>query len=240
MTRRSVETSPQVYARVAGALYLIIIAVGLFAEVVRQRLVVHGDAVATAQNILAHELLYRWSFAAGIIVLVCAIPVAVILCELLQPVNRSLTVLAVFFNLVSIAIEAGNLLNHFAPLILLKGGSVSSPAPAEPLQALAYASLRLQSVGYAVSLTFFALFCVLIGYLIFRSTFLPRILGVLMAVAGVCYAINSFAIFLAPALADRLFPYILVPCFVAELALALWLTVIGVNVPRWEQERTGN
>ena len=120
MTRRSVETSPQVYARVAGALYLIIIAAGLFAEVVRQRLVVHGDAVATAQNVLAHELLYRWSFAAGIIVLVCAIPVAVILYELLQPVNRSLTVLAVIFNLVSIAIEAGNLLNHFAPLILLK------------------------------------------------------------------------------------------------------------------------
>ena len=75
------------------------------------------------------------------------------------------------------------------------------------------------------------MFCVLIGYLIFRSTFLPRILGVLMAVAGVCYLINSFAIFLAPPLADRLFPYILVPCFVGELALALWLTVIGVNVP---------
>jgi hypothetical protein len=237
MTDRPVEASPQIYARIAGLLYLIIIAGGLFAEVwVRERLVVSGDAAATARNILAHELLYRLGFAAGIVVCLCNIPLVLIFYDFFKLVNRSLALLAAFFILVATAIESVNLLNHFAPLILLGGRHYLNVFTAEQLQALAYVSLRLQSVGYNISLAFFGFYCLVTGYLIFRSTFLPRILGVLLAIAGLCYLTNSFANFLSPAFAAHLFPYILAPCFVAELSLCLWLLVIGVNVPKWQEK----
>lgn len=144
--------------------------------------------------------------------------------------------LMAFFILVATAIESVNLLNHFAPLILLGGRSYLNVFTTEQLQALAYVSLRLQSAGYNISLAVFGFYCLVTGYLIFRSTFLPRILGVLMATDGLCYLTNSFANFLAPGFAAGLFPYILVPCFVAELSLCLWLLVVGVNVPKWEEK----
>lgn len=235
MIDRTVSTSPQFYARIAGILYLIIITGGIFAEIfVRQHLVVLWDPAATAANILAHEMLYRLGFAAGVIVLMCAVPVLFILYHLLNRVNKSFAILAVFFNLSSIAIESVNLLHHYEPLILLKGGGHLSSFNPDQLQALAYIPLRLQSTGYDLSLAFFGFFCIFIGYLIFKSTFFPRILGVLMAIAGVCYLINSFVNFLAPQYS--LFPYIGVPPFVAELSLCLWLIVKGVDVPKWEEK----
>jgi uncharacterized protein DUF4386 len=135
---------------------------------------------------------------------------------------------------VTISIESVSLLNHFAPLILLGGERYLSAFNAEQLQALGYMSLVLQSVGYNLSLAVFAFDCIVSGYLIFRSTFLPRTLGVLLAIAGLCYLTNSFASFLSPAFADRLFPYILAPAFIGELSLCLWLLVMGVNIPDWE------
>jgi hypothetical protein len=237
MTERGREASPRLKARIAGFLYLIIIVAGMFAELfVREKLVVHGDAMATAQNILAHELLYRWGFAAGIIVLFCAIPLLLILYDFFKVVNRSLALLAVFFNLVSIAMEGANLLNHFAPLILLRGGPYLSAFKTEQLHALAYLSLRLQSTGYDMSLAFFGCFCLVAGYLIFRSAFLPRIIGVLMAIAGLCYLTNSFTNFLAPQFSKYVFPYILAPGLVGEGSLTLWLLVMGVNVERWKEQ----
>ncbi len=237
MPDRTVETSPQTYARIAGLLYLIIITGGIFAEVfVRERLVVSGDAAATAGNILAHELLYRLGFVAGIVVCVCNLPLVLIFHDFFKLVNRSLSFLMVFFMLVATAIESVNLLNHFAPLILLGRSRYLTVFNAEQLQAFAYMSLRLQAVGYNISLAVFGVYCLVTGYLIFRLTFLPRILGVLLAIAGLCYLTNSFAYFISPELAGHLFPYILVPCFVAELALCLWLLVIGVNVPNWREK----
>ena len=214
---------------------MIIIVGGLFAEAfVRQRLVVYRDPAATASNILAHELLYRLGFAARIIVVLCNLPLASIFYDLFKRVNKSLAMLVVFFILVATAIESVSLLGHFAPLILLKGGSHLSTFNPDQLQALAYIPLRLQSVGYDLSLAFFGFYCLLTGYLIFRSTFLPRILGLLMAIAGLCYLTNSFVHFLAPQYS--LFPYILVPCLVAEASLCLWLIVRGVNLPKWEKK----
>jgi hypothetical protein len=236
MTERAVERSPQIYARIAGVLYLIIIAGGMFAEAVREQAVVSGDAAATARNILAHELVYRLGFAAGVVVCACNIPLALIFYDLFKLVNRSLSLLAVFFILVSTSIESVNLLNHFAPLILLGGRRYLNVFTAEQLQALAYVSLRLQSAGYNISLAVFGFFCLVTGHLIFWSTFLPRILGVLLAIAGLCYLTNSFADFLFPAFSAHLFPYILVPSFVAELSLCLWLLVMGVNVPKWKEK----
>ena len=237
MMERIAEASPRLKARIAGLLYLIVIAGGIFAELfVRSALIVRGDAAATAANILAHEQLYRLGFAAGIIILVCNIPLAVIFYDLFKVVNRSVSLLVAFFILVGTAIESVNLLNHFMPLILLEGGRYLSVFEAEQLQALAYMSLKLQAVGFSISLVFFGFYCLLTGYLVFRSTFLPLLLGVLLAIGGLCYLTNSFAYFLWPELASRLFPAILVPSGIAELSLSLWLISIGVNVQRWKEQ----
>jgi hypothetical protein len=129
------------------------------------------------------------------------------------------------------------LLNHFAPLILLKRGH-DLGVNTEVLQAQAYMSLKLQSVGFAVALTFFGCYCLALGYLIFRSGFMPRIIGVLLAVEGVCYQINSFADFLAPGIATQTLAILMVSG-IAEVVLCLWLLIRGLNVAKWQERATG-
>jgi hypothetical protein len=154
----------------------------------------------------------------------------------LKPVSRSLSLLAAFFRLMHVAIYGVDALNHFAPLSFLQGSDYLTAFKPDQLQALALAFITLHDMGYSIALVFFGFHCLLIGYLLFGSAFLPRVLGVLMAIAGVCYLINSFANFLSPAFAGHLFPYILLPCLVAEGSLMLWLLVTGVNVQRWRQQ----
>ena len=224
MADHSVETSPQIYARIGGWLYLIIIVAGISAELfVRDRLIVSGDATATANNIMASGLLFRVSVAVEQIWLVCAVAVTLILYVLLRPVSKNLALLAAFFNLVSIAVEGVATVTLFAALFFYGGSGYLKAFEPNQLHALAYLSLRLYDYGFAISLVFFGCCLSLYGYLIFRSGYLPRILGVLMQIAGVCYLINSFALLLAPAFADRLFPLILLPSFIGELSLCLWL-----------------
>jgi len=234
---RIAGASPRHLARIAGGLYLIIIVGGFFAiGFVPAAIVVPGDAAATAHNILAHELLYRLGLVAHIIILLCNIPLAVIFYDLFKVVSRRLSLLVVFFTLVGTAVEGANLLNQFAPLMLLGGGHYLSVFTTEQLQALAYMPLDSQAISYDIQQVIYACYLLAAGYLVFRSTFLPRILGVLLAIGGLCYLTNSFATFLAPMFAAGLFPYIQVPSGVAELSLCLWLLVIGVNVSRWEQQ----
>jgi uncharacterized protein DUF4386 len=235
MPNHGVITSPKLYARVAGLLYLFVIIAGIFAEIfVRGRLVVANDAAATAHNIVTHELLYRFGFAAELIEVLCGVFLALIFYELFKVVNKPLTLLMVFFNLVGAAIESVNLLNHLAPLTLLGGGGYLSAIPVEQLQDQAYLSLRLFELGFAISLVFFGVFCLLLGSLIVRSGFLPRIIGVLLAFQGLCYLINSFTDFLAPGYAAFTFSILTVSA-VGEISLCLWLLVMGVNVPGWEK-----
>jgi hypothetical protein len=237
MTERTAEASPRLMARIAGGLYLIVIVGGFFAEgYVPAALVVPGNAAATTHNILAHELLYRWGIVAHVIILPCNILLAVIFYDVFKVVNRRLALLAVFFTLVGTAIEGANLLPQFAPLILLEGGHPLSVFNADQGQALANSSLELQAIGFNITLVFFVGYDLSLGYLIFRSTFLPRILGVLLAIGGLCYLTYSFATFLAPGFASHLVPYIQVPSGVAELSLTLWLLIVGVNVPRWQEQ----
>jgi hypothetical protein len=238
MTDRAAETSPRLKARIAGLLYLIVIVAGIFAEIlVRGRLVVSGDAAATAHNILAHEQLFRWGFAAELIAGLCVMPLVMLLYELFKVVNKAVALLAVFFSLVGGSIEGAALLGHFAPLILLKRGHDLGVSP-ELLQALTYMALELQGIGYAVALAFFGGTMLARGYLIFRSGFLPRIIGVLLAIEGVCYLANSFADFLAPGIAATVFAFLMVSGL-AEVFFCLWLLVIGVNVPKWEEKSKG-
>jgi hypothetical protein len=228
--------SPQSYARIGGVLYLLIIAAGLFAEVfVRERFIVSGDAAATASNITSHAFMFRIGIAADLSTFVCAVALTIILYALLKPVSRNAAVLMLGFNLVQDAIGGLNTLNTYRPLQLLGGAAYLQVFSRQQLEAMALLSLNTHSIGFAVALMFFGCSCLALGYVTFTSGLLPKTLGVLMALAGACYLTNSAARILSPWLASILFPSILVPAFIGELLFAVWLTVKGVNVARWQE-----
>jgi Domain of unknown function (DUF4386) len=226
-------------ARIGGVLYLIIIIAGGFAEAfVREGLTVSGDAVATAHNILASEQMYRFGFVADLVVIICGTFLTLILYILFKPVNRNLSLLALIFSIVATAVMAINLLNQLAPLLLLHNTGYLKTFTIEQLQTLSLFFLNLQEQGYGISLLLFAFYFPIIGWLVYKSNFLPRILGVIYTMAGLGYLINSLAMFLSPHIAAYLFPYVLLPAFIGEVSMCLWLIVKGVNVTKWEEKAT--
>ncbi|MGB9475019.1 MAG: DUF4386 domain-containing protein [Candidatus Udaeobacter sp.] len=223
---------PRLLARIAGVLYLIITACALFAYLyVRSRVIVAEDMAQTAVNFLAQEPLYRWGFAAAVIVVICNLPLGLILFELLKVVNARLALLALVFIVVSATLEAVNLFNYIEPLFTFSLPEYVRAFGPEELQALARGPIRMFAYAFSVSLTFFGVFCALIGILIFRSKFFPRILGLLMIAAGVTYWINSFRLFLTLPI-----PYLQWVTLIAELSLALWLIIVGVNEKKWRMQ----
>jgi hypothetical protein len=236
MSTRDLETSPQAYARVGGLLYLYIIVAALFAEAyVRGKLIVSTDAAATASNILAHETLFRIGSAGDLLNVTVDVAVALILYVLLNPVNRNLALLAAFMRIAADIIVAIALLMEFVGLRIVTDASFLKGFDQQQLEALAMLMFKLHGSGYVISLVFFGFGLLVLGYLIFRSGYFPKLLGVLMAIAGFGYLINSFARLVAPPVADALFPWTLLPGFVAELAFCLWLLVKGVNMPKWKE-----
>ena len=227
LTNRTTGASPRFKAGIAGVFYLLTFLTDGVVLFVGGRLVVSGDAAATATNILAHEPLYRLGFAAALMMYSCYIAVTALFYDLFRPVNRSLSLLAAFFSLVGCAIGAASCGFELAPFAVLGGAQYLSVFKVEQLQALALMFLKLNGP----SSVFFGFYCLLIGYLILRSTFLPRILGVLMAFAGL-----GWLTFLWPPLAHSLSPYILALGILGEGSLTLWLLVMGVNAQRWKEQ----
>jgi Domain of unknown function (DUF4386) len=235
MKKHETEVSPQVLARIGGLLYLIIIVLGIYQEAfIRGRIIVAGDATATAANLAEMESLWRVGIAAEFVLLICAIALMPIFFILLRPVSVYLALLAVFFNLVSVAVEAVAALQLVVALFPLENAEYLGAFQPEQLYTLARLSIRSHAYGFGVGLIFFGCECLILGYLIFRSGYLPKVIGVLMQIAGLCYLINSFSLILAPTFADQLFPAILVPAFVGEASLCLWLLVKGVNIAKWQ------
>jgi hypothetical protein len=229
------EASPRFQARMAGVFAWIGTTEG-FAIWVRSRLVVDSDAAAaTAHNILAHELLYRSAVVGDVISYVVFIPYRLIIYNLFRPVSTRLSLLAAVLNLVALAIQFSICVLLLAPLAVLQGAQSLSAVNVDQSQALALMFLNFYDDGYTISMVLCGFYDLLIGYLIFRSTFLPRILGVLLAIAGFYYQINNFAALLFPAIAARVEPYVFV-IGMAELLLALWLVVMGVNEQRWKEQ----
>src|SRR5258708_7601408 len=160
---------PQLQARIAGFLYVISIVAGIFAEIfVREKLTVHGDAAATAANILANQMRFRLGFVGELFACACNIPLGVIFYNLFKVVNKNLAMAIVLFTMVGTAVEGVFLLDHFSPLILLKGGGYLSAFTPVQLQAQAYMALQMQSIGFSIALVFFGFYCITAGYLIFK------------------------------------------------------------------------
>jgi hypothetical protein len=222
---------PRIIARIAGVFYLAIIVCAVFAYMVaRARLIVPADMARTAANLLANEQLYRAGFSAAVIVVVCNPPLGVLLNALLRIVNPLLARLALVFITISTTIEAINLLNYITPLLTFTLPEYSAAFTPDQLHALARGPIRLFGYTFSISLVFFGVFCGLIGWLIFRSGFLPRILGLLMMVSGVGYWVDSFGLFLRwPDV-----PYLLAINGFGEVTLALWLLIVGVNETKWQ------
>lgn len=224
------EAPPHPKARITGAVYLLYFLTVVSASFLFRGIVVSGDAAATAANLLAHESLFRLGLATNLIAMALYVALTALFYELFKPVNRSLSLVAAFVGLAGCALQAFSYLFDLAPFAVLRGAPYLGVFDGRQLQALALLFLKLQGQGETMSLAFFGLYDILIGCLILRSTFLPRILGALMAVAGL-----GWLTVLSPTLLSHLSQLVLPLGFVAELLLMLWLVVKGVNIERWRE-----
>jgi hypothetical protein len=236
---QSTPAQPQAWARTAGLLYLVIIVIGLLGEaLIRGSLVVAGDPDATVRRILDAEALWRLGVAAQDLLLVCAVGLTWTWYVLLRPVSERLTWLAVFFGLVSLAVESVSALHLHAVLTPLSDAAYLNAIDPRLLHLQAYQAIVAHAQAFGLALIFFGVECLLIGHLVRRSGFLPKWIGTLMQLAGACYLVNSFSMVLHPPLQALLFPLILLPALVGESAFCLWLLVKGVDVQAWTK-RTG-
>jgi hypothetical protein len=232
MTERIAKSSPRLTARITGVFYLITILTGIFAGgFVSERLVVQGDAAATATNILTHSGLFQLGFAVYLIEMACNIAMTALFYDLLKPAGRSVSLLAAFLGFAGCVIKTFSRVFFITPLFVLGGAHYLSVFSAEQLQALALLFLKVNDRGAGIALVFFGFYALLTGYLIIRSTFLPRILGVVSVIAGL-----GWLSFLYLPLAHLLFPYVVALALLGAGALICWLLVFGVNEQRWKEQ----
>jgi hypothetical protein len=230
------ESATRFRARTAGFFWLMTFLTSGFAMLGGGRLIVSGDAAATAANLLANESFYRLALTANLVAGACYLAATLLVYELLKPVNWAVSLLAALFSLLGVAVGAVSSLFYFAPLVVQGGAGYLSVFTGEQTQAVALLFLGLGEQAAAISFGFFGVHCLLVGWLISRSTFLPRLVGSLLAFGGLGWLTLSLASLLSPAFARSLVPYISIPGVVGELSLTLWLLVVGVNVPRWNEQ----
>jgi Domain of unknown function (DUF4386) len=235
LTQPIAGSSPLFKARMAGFFWLMTIITGMFAFVAGGRFIVAGDTAMTAANITNHEVLFRLAFVSNLVATACYLAVTLFVYQLFKPVSRTAAAFVVLFSLMGCATGLVSSLLFLAPLDFLGGAPYLSSFTSAQLQALALTiltlSLRLNDIG----MVFFGLHVFSIGYLIRKSTFLPRILGALLFVAGACYLTSSFANFLALPFRGYLLPFVALGGLLGEGSLTGWLLVKGVNVQRWNE-----
>lgn len=215
-------------ARAAGFLYLIVVPLGIFG-LLTSGLIVPGDAATTAKNIMASELLFRLGIVSDLLATTVLILVVLVLYQLLKPVNKNMALLMVIFVLAGAPIAMLNKLNQLAALQILSGADYLKVFTADQLQALALLFLRLHDRGSNIAYIFWGLWLFPLGYLVFKSGFLPRILGVVLMLGCFGYLIDSFAIFLGSRVGIGMFAAL------GQLLFILWLLIKGVNVEQWEK-----
>ena len=217
-------------ARVAGAIYLSMVLIGPFSLMyVPGKLIVHGNAAATASNILAHETLFRFAILADLVGAVVFILLGLALYRLFAGVNKTQASLMLAFVLISAAIAFMNTLNDIAALTLVRGSADFLSVFDEPHRdALAMLFLRLDFQGNVINEIFWGLWLFPFGVLVMRSRFLPRILGVWLIVNGFAYVAISLTGLLLPQYYDVAFRSAF-PALLGEIAIMLWLLIKGAT-----------
>lgn len=232
MTDRVAKMSPRFKARMAGVLYALEGMGAVFGGVYfRGKFIVAGNAAATAATILANGPLFRLGFAAALLAVAFHLTYTVLFYVLFRPVNRTVSLLAAFFSLLACALQAFAALFQLAALLVVGNGSTLSGFSEEQVQSLALLFLNMNAQAFNIYLIFFGFWLIPISYLILRSTFFPRIIGVILMLDGV-----GWVTYLWPPLATAIYPLIAVVAALGELPLLLWLLVVGLNAQRWQEQ----
>jgi hypothetical protein len=231
MKKNGEKINPNNTARIAGFLYLLLVPLGFFGGMYIPSITVPGNAVTTVNNIIANESLFRLSILCALATPIVTVLVALFLYKLLKPINRNHAVLMVIFTLAAAPIAMLTELNHFAVLLLLNGADYLKVFSVEQLHSLVMFFLNLNHYGVFITQIFWGLWLLPLGYLVFKSGFLPRILGVMLIIAGFGYVIDSIILFLLPDLNITISQF----TFIGELLFLLWLLFKGVNVEQWKK-----
>ncbi len=230
------RTAVNGYARVAGALFFVSIAAGGFGEgYAPGQLIVANDAAATVANLQAHDTLYRLSFAAYLAEALADVALAVIFYVLLAPVSRGMALMAAFFGLLSTALYAACEIFYFAlPHLLLSGASyLNAFAPAQ-IDTLVLLSLKLFNYGAGMFLIFYGTGWIIRGWLMIRSGYFPKVLGLLMTMGGLGFVARTSTAVLAPEYSSNVMLMLIAP---GGVFLGLWLLIRGVDPAKWEARR---
>lgn len=226
------EINPKKTARIAGLLYMLLIPLGVFGMLyVPNTLFVPGDIAATVSNIMANQSLFRSSIVSALLTQVVQIFVVLYLYKVLKPVNKTHALYMVVFILVAVPIAMLNELNQFAVLLLLNSQDYLKFFTLDQMQVQVALFLDLRLTGIFIAQIFWGLWLLPMGYLVFKSGYLPRIIGVLLIVACFGYLIDSFLFFFVPDFGITFSEF----TFLGELLMTLWLLIKGVNVEEWKK-----
>ncbi len=227
--------SPNFWARMGGIAYLIIIIAGASGELlIRNKIVIPNDPQTTANNLLSHALLWRIGIAGDLLMHVCDLFLSIAYFQLFRLVNKPLARLSLFFGLMQTAVLIANKMNLVMPLLYLEHADKLQAFSLPQLQEMAFLSIQAHDYGFGNGLIFFGFACIIDGYMIIQSRFIPKFLGWFIGLAGICYLINSFTLLLAPSFSPQVFPVVMPIIFLSELSLCLWLLIKGVKM-----EKTG-
>lgn len=223
----------QRYARLAGVLGLITVIAGGFGEAYAPAAIfVAGDPAATAHHILGAEPLFRWGFASYLVEALCDATLTMAFWVLVRPVQPRLAMLMVVFRVISTCGFAASEMLYFGALSPLRGAQTVAALDPVQMQALAYVLLRIAAFGGSLFSTFYGVANIVFGWLVYRSTYIPRILGAGMIFTGISFVVHTFLLILAPTYASDL---MLATAAVTFIPLILWLLVKGVNDEAWRR-----
>lgn len=223
------------YARVAGVAMLLSIVFGLLGEMILpEKIVVARDAAATAANILGHPTLFRLTFAAYLVEGICDVALCVFFYILLRPVDRRLALLSAFFGIASMTLYAVSQSSFYAASLVLGDSAGIDAFSPDQRNALAYLAIRISGTIAWLFLCLYGIASMLRGYLIARSTYLPRILGILFIIGGAGFLLRSATFLLAPTLSS---PVLLLPMALAGIPTMAWLLIRGIDVTKLSAER---
>lgn len=222
------EVALSKYARIGGVLYLMIILLGAFGQIVIRGSVVTTEAASTYQNLIASDTLWRIGVIGDLVMHALDIPLMIILFMLLKSVSKNLALLGVLFNIIQTAVLVMNKMTLIVPMLLINSPTYTHTFDSAQISALVYLFTDIHDFGFGLGLIFFGFACLTYGYLIFKSNYFPNILGILVGNAGLCYLINSLILILAPQYSGDIF-WILLFSLIGELSFSLWLIIKGVR-----------